>query len=79
MAMAPLVSLLFAGLLLPGLDTSDGYRLLLYGVFVAIFLIRWRIAVVRREQGYSWRIYIGFIVVAPLVAERFVHLAMRHL
>jgi hypothetical protein len=78
MAMALLVSLIFAGLLLPSLDLYDGHRLLLYSALVAIFIIRWRIAVVRHEQGRGWRFYFGFIFVAPLIAERFVHWATPH-
>jgi hypothetical protein len=73
--LALLLSLIFAELLLPGLDIYEGHRLFCYSALLAIFTVRWRIAVVHCEQGSSWKYYLGLILVAPLIADRFVYWA----
>ena len=67
MAGALLFSLLSSAFILPSPEGLELIRDLLYAAFVSLFLIRWRHAVVHREQSRSWSLYFILILLAPLV------------
>jgi hypothetical protein len=62
-----LLSIVCSAFVLPPPEGLELVRDLLYAAFVAVFLIRWRLAVVRHEQGRSWSLYFVLILVAPLI------------
>jgi len=67
MSGALLLSVFFSAFILPSPEGLELFRDLLYAAFVAVFLIRWRLAVVRREQNRSWSLYFILILLAPLI------------
>jgi hypothetical protein len=67
MSGALLVSLFCSAFVLPAPDGLELIRDLLYAAFVAIFLIRWRLAVLRHEQNRTWFLYLILVLVAPLI------------
>jgi hypothetical protein len=67
MSGALLISVILSAFVLPSPAGLELCRDLLYAAFVAVFLIRWRLAVVRREQNRSWSLYFALILLAPLI------------
>ena len=65
------VWLILAGMLLPSLDgwgPNFARLLLAIGIFL-IGVVRWRVAVRRREQSKDWRIYVVLMMSAPAVSS----------
>jgi len=62
-----LFSIFSSAFVLPSPEGLEMIRDLLYAAFVVIFLVRWRLAVVRHEQSRSWALYLILILVAPLI------------
>ena len=61
------LSIFFSAFVLPPPEGLALIRDLLYAAFVCVFLIRWRLAVVRHEQNRSWSLYFVLILLAPLI------------
>lgn len=61
------VSLLLSAFVLPAPQGLEVVRDLLYLGLVAVFLVRWRLAVVHREQNRAWFFYILLIIAAPFI------------
>ena len=67
MSSALLVSLFLSAFVLPAPEGLELVRDLIYVAIVAVFIIRWRLAVVRHEQSRSWPLYFTLILLAPLI------------
>jgi len=67
MSGALVVSLFLSAFVLPTPEGLELVRDLLYVAFVALFLIRWRLAILRHEHSRSWLLYLVLILVAPLI------------
>jgi hypothetical protein len=67
MAGALFLSVFASAFVLPPPVGLELFRDLLYAAFVGVFLLRWRLAVVRREQSWSWSLYFVLILLAPLI------------
>jgi len=64
---ALLLSLFASAFVLPTPVGLELVRDILYAAFVALFLARWRLAVVRHEQSRGWCLYFVLILLAPLI------------
>jgi hypothetical protein len=62
-----LLSVFASAFVLPPPEGLEMVRDILYAAFVFVFLMRWRLAVVRREQNRSWSLYLILILLAPLI------------
>jgi hypothetical protein len=67
MSGALLLSVFLSAFVLPSPEGLEFFRDLIYAVCVAVFIIRWRLAVVRHEQSRSWSLYFILILLAPLI------------
>ena len=67
MSGALLLSVFLSAFVLPAPEGLEIFRDLLFVAFVAVFLVRWRLAVVRHEQGWVWSLYLILILLAPLI------------
>ena len=67
MAGALVLSIFGSAFVLPPPEGLELVRDFLYAAFIAVFLIRWRLAVLRREQSRSWLLYLILIILAPLI------------
>jgi len=67
MAGALLLSIFLSAFVLPSPEGLELVRDLIYVAIVAVFIIRWRLAVVRHEQSRSWSLYFTLILLAPLI------------
>ena len=67
MACALAVSIVLSAFVLPTPQGLEIFRDLLYFGFVVVFLARWRMAVVHREQNRAWFFYLALIIAAPLI------------
>jgi undecaprenyl pyrophosphate phosphatase UppP len=67
MAGALLLSFFSSAFVLPSPEGLETVRDLFYAAVVCLFLIRWRLAVVRHEQNRGWFLYFILILLAPLI------------